>query len=31
MNYLVIWLCIVVLMMFVLVQYISMRWEDGRI
>ena len=31
MNYLVIWLSIVVLLMFVLVQYISMRWEDGRI
>lgn len=28
MNYFVIWLSVVVLLMFVLVQYISMRWED---
>lgn len=28
MNYFVIWLSVVVLLMFVLVQYIPMRWED---
>lgn len=31
MNYLVIWLSAIVLLIFVLVEYLSSRWEDGRI